>query len=98
MSFEPGVAYWFNACIPGGGKFLAVATEREDGEITFIEASALLVGRPQNIDGRETVIVTAENGREYFASSAAFEDVHSAARILNTFLEKKRAEKLEAAK
>lgn len=98
MSFEPGVAYWFNACVPGGGKFLAVATEREDGEITFVEASALLVGRPRKIDGRETVIVTAKNGREYFASSAASEDVKAAGRILDTFLAKKRAERNEVAR
>ena len=81
-TFEPGVAYWFNACVPGGGRFLAVAADHEGGEVAFVRPKALLSGTPRNIDGRETVFVRGEDGQMFFASAAARESVTAAAKIL----------------
>lgn len=83
FEFEPGAAYWFNSCMPGGGKFLAVAAERNDGEVTFVRPADLLTGDLRIIDGRETVVVKAKNGLDYFSSSAARESVAAAGRVLN---------------
>ena len=87
-SFEPGRAYMVTPVIPGARKVVLACTGRRGKRVTFARVEGIYRTRVTEIDGRETAMIRARDGLDYFASAVVEVDVSRAAEIIEAMGER----------
>lgn len=81
-SFEKGKAYYATPTLKGAKQVIVACTGRSGHTATFSRVDMLKRVDVRPFDGRETAIIKADDGLDYFVSASVDVDLENAAAVL----------------
>jgi len=82
-SFEKGKAYYATPTLIGAKNKIVACTGRYGRTATFTRVDMLKRVEVGQVDDRETAIIKADDGLDYFVSSAVCADLENAVAVLS---------------